>query len=229
MTEFVSEFLLNPDVQSNFLSGLTMTLRISVISGVLALLIGLFLAFASQYHNPWLQKPAHIYKEVIRNTPLLIQLYIFYRGLQSIGLTLDPELCGILALSLYTGAYLSEVFRSGLLAIPQQQTDAGLSLGLNRLQVFVRILLPQATRIALPAVGNQLISLMKNSSLVAFITVQDLFYVIYKGAVDEFQPMEYFIEGALIYLGLSLTISGVIHGVEWFLKRPGQTHREAMA
>lgn len=127
---------------------------------------------------------------------------------------LPPELCGILALAFYTGAYLTEVFRAGLLAIPKEQTEAALALGLPSCVIYRQILLPQAIRIVLPAIGNQLISLVKNSSLVAFITVNDLFLVIYKGAVDHFQPVEYFLEGAALYLSISLSIAGVIQLLE---------------
>ncbi len=212
-------FLSDWSIQQTFLEGLLTTLRLSAVSAALALTLGFFMAFAKVSSQPWLKWPATAYVELFRNTPLLIQLYLAYRGLQSIGLILSPETCGILALSLYTGAYLTEVFRSGLLAIPAQQTEAGLSLGLGRFNVYRLILLPQAFRLILPALGNQLISLVKNSSLVAFITVSDLFLVIYKGAVDHFQPVEYFMEGAAIYLGVSLAISGGIRLLETLTTR----------
>lgn len=231
-------FLSDWNIQQAFLEGLLTTLRLSSMSAVLALTLGFCMAFAKVSLKPWLNWPATVYVELFRNTPLLIQLYLYYRGLQSLGLILSPETCGILALSLYTGAYLTEVFRSGLLAIPVQQTEAGLSLGLNRFKVYWFILLPQAFRLILPAIGNQLISLVKNSSLVAFITVNDLFLVIYKGAVDHFQPVEYFVEGAAIYLGVSLAISGGIRLLEALtaqrkpsaslpLKPPGPNAQEA--
>jgi polar amino acid transport system permease protein len=177
------------------------------MAAVIALTLGFVMAFARVSEQGWLKWPAGIYVELFRNTPLLIQLYLYYRGLQSVGFSLSPETCGVLALSLYTGAYLTEVFRSGLLAIPQQQSEAGLSLGLSRFNVYRLILIPQALRLILPAIGNQLISLVKNSSLVAFITVSDLFLVIYKGAVDQFKPLEYFLEGAALYISVSLTLS----------------------
>jgi polar amino acid transport system permease protein len=177
----------------------------------------------------WLQKLATAYVELFRNTPLLIQLYLYYRGLQSIGITLEPEVCGILALSLYTGAYLTEVFRSGIQSIPSQQMDGALALGLNRIQAYLQVLLPQSLRIILPPLGNQLISLTKNSSLVAFITVQDLFLVVYKGAVDEFRPAPYFLEGALIYMSIALFISAVIWIIEQCLPGPRQRFRFSKA
>lgn len=206
-------FLLNPDVQFRFLAGLLVTLKISAAAGMAALLIGFAAAFARLSPNRWLNGVAFAYTEAFRNTPLLIQLYIYYRGLQSIGVMLPPEACGILALSLYTGAYLAEVFRSGVLSIPAEQLNAGLSLGLGRFTTYRQVLVPQSLKIILPAIGNQLISLTKNSSLVAFITVADLFHVVYKGAVDYFRPLEYFLEGSALYLAVSLAIAVMIQGV----------------
>jgi polar amino acid transport system permease protein len=214
------DFLTDWVIQRDFLEGLLTTLRLSTISAMLALSIGFLMAFARISHARWLSGVATGYVELFRNTPLLIQLYLYYRGLQSIGIALAPETCGILALSLYSGAYLTEVFRSGLLAIPTQQTEAGLSLGLSRFKVYWLILIPQAFRLILPAIGNQLISLVKNSSLVAFITVSDLFMVIYKGAVDHFLPIEYFVEGALLYLTVSLGISAFMRLVEHWTAWP---------
>lgn len=223
----MSAFYTDPDIQRAFLDGLLTTLHLSALSSVFALAVGFLMAFARITPLWPFRAMAAVYVSVFRNTPLLIQLFLYYRGLQSVGLMLSPLTCGILALSLYTGAYLTEVFRAGMLSVPREQTDAGLSLGLGRFQVYRMILLPQAFRVALPAIGNQMISLMKNSSLVAFITVSDLFFVVYKGAVDHFLPMEYFIEGALLYLLLSLAISGLIRLIEALTALPSAATTEA--
>lgn len=216
------EFLADETVQQRFLTGFLVTIKLSGLAATCALMLGWLIAFCRVSTVPALKGFGAAYVSIFRNTPLLIQLFFYYRGLQSIGIVLPPFTCGVLALSLYSGAYLAEVFRSGLLSIPQEQTDAGLALGLSRLRVFGMILVPQAFRIVLPAVSNQLISLVKNSSLVAFITVEELFYQIYKGAVDAFLPVEYFVEGALIYLAISLGISGVMRLIEHWMVIPGQ-------
>lgn len=216
----MDHFFTDWSVQFAFLEGLLITLKLSAMAAFIALTLGFGMAFARVSEWGWLKWPAGLYVELFRNTPLLIQLYLYYRGLQSAGITLSPETCGVLALSLYTGAYLTEVFRSGLLAIPQQQSEAGLSLGLSRFNVYRLILVPQALRLILPAIGNQLISLVKNSSLVAFINVNDLFLVIYKGAVDQFKPVEAFLEGAALYLTVSLTISAAVKLIEKRLSQP---------
>ncbi len=206
-------------LQDDFRQAIGTTIYLSSLSSCFAMAIGFLMAFASMSGFTPIRWLANIYVETFRNTPLLIQLYIYYRGLQSIGLILEPITCGILGLSLYTGAYLAEVFRSGLLAIPHKQLDAGLALGLSRFRVYFLILIPQAVRIILPALTNQLINLMKNSSLVAFITVSDIFYMVYVGAVQDFQPMKFFIIGAMIYVSLTLIIASITQLFDWLLDR----------
>jgi His/Glu/Gln/Arg/opine family amino acid ABC transporter permease subunit len=213
------DILLSERVQQAFLSGWGMTLKISALSSVLAMGIGFLMAFCRISRIAWLSVPATVYVEVFRNTPLLIQLYLYYRGLQSIGILLSPEACGVLALALYTGAYITEVFRSGILAVPKEQLETGVAMGLSRFSVYRLILVPQAVQIILPPLGNQLISLMKNSSLLAFITVSELFLVIYKGSVDAFRPVEYVAIGAGLYMITSLSIAAAIHGLDRWLKR----------
>jgi len=217
-------FLLDWRIQQTFLEGLLTTLRLSAAATALAIPLGFLSAFARMAQWPWLRGLSGLYVAFFRNTPLLIQLYLYYRGLQSIGINLEPDCCGVLALTLYSGAYFSEIFRSGLLAIPSQQREAGLSLGFNLFDVYRLILIPQAIRLILPALCNQVISLTKNSSLVAFITVSDLFLVVYKGAVDEFKPVEAFLEGATLYLLVSLGISAVMKWLENRLALPEQSN-----
>ena len=147
------------------------------------------------------------YVEIIRNTPLLIQLYFIYKALPDFGLMLSPIACGILALSLYTGAFISEVLRSGINSVASEQYQASISLGLSKFQTFRLIILPQAIKIIIPPLGSQFINVIKNSSLVSFISVTDLFYGIYKGAVDDFRFFEFFITGALIYMMLTGTVA----------------------
>ncbi len=206
-------------VREDFLAAIGMTVFLSLVSGFFAILAGFLSAFMGMSAIRPLRWLSSVYIELFRNTPLLIQLYIYYKGLQSIGIILDPVICGILGLSLYTGAYLSEVFRSGLLSVPANQLDAGLAMGLSRFEAYGLILIPQAFRVILPPLCNQMINLTKNSSLVAFITVEDIFYMVYKGAVDEFQPMKYFVIGAMLYVTLTLTIAAVTQLLDWLIDR----------
>src|SRR3989339_1267239 len=103
------------------IKGLKITLLVSIISSFLALIIGIFVAFLRNHNNKIVRSVSTVYVEIIRNTPLLVQLYIFYKGLPSIGISLSPILCGILALSSYAGTYISEVLRSGINSIAHEQ------------------------------------------------------------------------------------------------------------
>ena len=185
------------------IEGIKITVFISVISSVCAFIIGLIIVFFRTTGTRPLKFMAVSYVEIIRNTPLLIQLYFIYKALPDFGLMLSPIACGILALSLYTGAFISEVLRSGINSVASEQYQASISLGLSKFQTFRLIILPQAIKIIIPPLGSQFINVIKNSSLVSFISVTDLFYGIYKGAVDDFRFFEFFITGALIYMMLT--------------------------
>lgn len=191
-----------------------MTLWISGLSAVAAIGVGLVMAFCRLSPQALLTRAAMGLIEVFRNTPLLIQLLFWYSGLQSIGLTLPPEVCGMVGLSLYTGAFLAEIFRAGVQAVCARQRDAALALGLTPLQAYLLTLLPQAVRMILPSLANQLASLVKNSSLLAFITVEETFYLAYRGAVEGFRPAPFFLAAALVYAGITLGVSAAIHGLE---------------
>ena len=205
------------------LQGLKVTLLISVISSLLAFITGVIIAYLRNFTNGSFKYLASIFVEIVRNTPLLIQLYIYYKGLPNIGFQLNPILCGILALSLYTGVFISEVFRSGLNAITRQQYEAAKSLGLTEIQTFMLVIFPQAIRIIIPPLGSQFINLVKNSSLVSFIAVGDVFYYIYKGAVDDFRFFEYFTAGAVIYMMLTGIIALTSNQLDRIFTIPGRT------
>lgn len=204
------------------LSGLKVTVIVSVISGIIAFLIGTGFALARLSNNKVLKYIATAYVEFFRNTPLLVQLYIYYRGLPNIGISLEPMVCGILALSIYTGAYITEVVRAGIQSIAREQFEAARALGFSPFQTMQLIIIPQAIRIIIPPLGNQFINLTKNSSLVSFITVTDIFYVVYKGSVDDFRFLEFFFVGCLIYMCLVGIIALFVNLFEYYLKIPGR-------
>lgn len=204
------------------LNGIKVTVFISVISSVLALVIGIITIFFRSQNLSFLKPLSVIYVELVRNTPLLIQLYIWYKGLPNIGINLSPILCGILALSFYTGAFISEVFRSGINSIADEQHEAARGLGLSNLQTFSLIVFPQAIRIIIPPLGSQFINLIKNSSLVSFIAVSDVFYIIYRESVTDFRFLEFFIAGAVIYMLLTGIVALMTNLLEHKFKMPGR-------
>lgn len=191
------------------LDGLLTTVTISAVSTVLSLLLGLFVAIGRKVAFVPLQWLLQGYIQFFRNTPLLVQIYFFYKALPPLGLTLSPFTCGILALSLQTGAYVAEIFRTGIESIPREQYEGGISLGFTPFRTFLTVILPQAIGIILPPVGNQVVGLVKNSSLVAFITVPDLFFVVFKGGADHFQYLEFFTVGIVLYMLLTLLVSAL--------------------
>jgi len=207
----------------SLLEGVKMTVFISGISSIFAFIIALLLVFFRTMGRRCLKCAASGYVEVIRNTPFLIQLYITYKAFPSIGIMLPPIYCGILSLCIYAGAFISEVLRSGINSVAAEQFEASTSLGLNRFQTFTLIIFPQAVRIVIPPLSSQFINIIKNSSLVSFIAVTDLFYRIYKGAVDDFRFFEFFIAGALIYMFLTGILAAGSHLLEHIFSLRGRT------
>ena len=205
------------------IDGIKITVFISAISSVCAFLIGITVVYFRTAGSKPIRFLAGSYVEIIRNTPLLIQLYFTYKSFPDIGITLPPIGCGILSLSIYTGAFISEVLRSGINSVASEQYEASISLGLSKFQTFRLIILPQALRIIIPPLGSQFINLIKNSSLVSFISVTDLFYVVYKGAVDDFRFFEFFFTGALMYMILTGIIALFTNILETRLNFRGRT------
>ena len=154
--------------------GLKVTIPVSLASFILAFLISVLVAFIQFAHIKVLTSLSRFYVWIVRGTPLLVQLYIFFYGLPSIGIKLDPIVCAILVLGLNEGAYMSETMRASLEAVPSGQMEAGYCVGMNYLQIMMRIILPQALRTAFPSLMNSFIALIKDSSMASTITVVSL-------------------------------------------------------
>lgn len=154
--------------------GAAITLGISVASMLVAMMVGMMLALGRLYGPPPMAAFSLAYVEVVRGTPLLIQLYLLYYGLPNLGVQLSPTVAAILGLGLNYAASEAENYRAGVLSIPQGQMEAALSLGMSRYQAIRHIILPQAIRIALPPVTNDFLALFKDSSLVSVITMVEL-------------------------------------------------------
>ncbi len=194
--------------------GIKMTLFICLISAVSSFLIGSFIFFLRWGNNKSLNKASRWFVEFIRNTPLLLQLYILYKGFPQIGIVLSSEWCGIIALSVYTGVYISETLRSGANSIQPEQKNASFSLGLNDFQTFAYIIYPQAVRSVIIPLGSQFINMIKNSTLVSFIAVTDIFYVVSQGISDYFRVIEFMLLGVVLYC----TFTGIVAFITNFLE-----------
>ena len=189
------------------LPGLTMTLPLTAISFALALIIAVAAALVQFANVRVLKQLARFYIWVIRGTPLLVQLYVVFFGLPNVGITLEPFPAAIIVFSINTGAYAAETVRAALEAVPVGQIEAGECVGMSYLQVMRRIVLPQAMRTAFPSLANSLISLMKDTSLAANITVTEMFMATQRIAARTYEHLALYIEVALIYLLFSTVLT----------------------
>jgi cystine transport system permease protein len=171
--------------------------------------------------SPWavLRWPATLYVSLIRGTPLLVQIFVIYYGLPSIGIEFNPVTAGVLALSLNAGAYLSESLRGAIDSISVGQWRASFSLGLGYWQTLGHIVLPQALRVAVPSMSNTLISLIKDTSLVSVITMTELMLTTKEVIATTFRPLPLYIAAAAIYWCMSLAFEGLQRRAERHLNR----------
>src|SRR5579864_1462985 len=159
---------------NDFVRASWLTLQITLLAFVLAMLLGLLTALASSSRVGLLQAIARMYVEAIRNTPVLLQIFIVFFGLPSLGVTLNAYTAGVIALGVNVGAYLAEVFRAGIQSVPRGQLEAASILGLERSQIFIEVVLPQAARAVYPAIVNNLIQLLLGTSLLSAIALPEL-------------------------------------------------------
>ncbi len=189
------------------LKGALVTIGISILSMMLAVSLGLFLAITRLYGNKLLQKISTAYIEIYRGTPLLIQLYILYYGLPNIGITLSAFAAAILGLGMNYAAYEAEIYRAGIEAIPKGQTEAAQSLGMSKRLTLKLIILPQALRVAIPPMTNDFIALFKDSSLVSVIAMVELTKSYSMLAAASMNYFQLGIITALLYFGMSYPLS----------------------
>lgn len=180
------------------LTGLEKTIVLTVISMALGLVLGLAVALC-RVRFTWSRPPIVTYVEIFRTTPILVQLIWIYDVLPGVGLQFDPFWSAVVALTLNLGAYLSEIFRAGLLSISKGQTYAGLALGMTRAQVARVVVLPQAVRRVIPPLASMWVGLFKDTSLASAIAVAELSYQANTLAVRTYRPVEILTAVAVIY------------------------------
>jgi His/Glu/Gln/Arg/opine family amino acid ABC transporter permease subunit len=190
------------------------TIELTLLATVAGLAIGLLAALARLSRHALVRWVAGGYIWLIRSTPLLVQLFIIYFGAPQFGLDLSPFMSGLLGLSLNVGAYNAETIRAGILAIPHGQIEASRSLGFSSGKTMQLIVLPQAIKLIMPPLGNNLIVLIKDTSLVSTITLAELFMKTQQLVGATFKPFELYFACALIYAFLITIISQVLQLVE---------------
>jgi len=159
---------------NDFVRAAWLTLQVTLLAFAIAMLLGLLTALAGAARIKLLRVAARVYIEAIRNTPVLLQIFIVFFGLPSLGVTLNAYTAGVIALGVNVGAYLAEVFRAGIQSVPRGQLEAASILGLERSQIFMEVVLPQAARAVYPAIVNNLIQLLLGTSLLSAIALPEL-------------------------------------------------------
>jgi polar amino acid transport system permease protein len=190
--------------------GATVTLRVTVLSIVIGLLIGIVAGLARVWPNTFLRTVASAYIELVRGTPLLVQIFLVYFGLPALGLNLDPFVAGIIAMGVNSGAYVGEIVRGGIESIAQGQMEAALSLGMTWWQAMYYVILPQAFVRILPPLGNEFIALLKDSSLVSTIAIAELTRTGQIIITRTFKSFEIWSGVALFYFVMTYAISRVV-------------------
>ncbi|SDK94939.1 amino acid ABC transporter membrane protein, PAAT family [Arthrobacter sp. ov407] len=198
---------------------ITGTIPLALASFSLGLLLALVVALMRLSRNRVVSAVARIYISVIRGTPLLVQLFVIFYGLPSIGITISPWPSAIIAFSLNVGGYAAEVIRAAILSVPKGQWEAGHTIGMSRHQTLVRIILPQAARVSVPPLSNTFISLVKDTSLASLILVTELFRVAQQVAAFSQEFMLLYLEAAVIYWIICLVLASGQSALEKRLDR----------
>jgi polar amino acid transport system permease protein len=196
------------------LKGMTVTLRYTLSGMLLAAILGLGLALSRRSELKWVSRPTGWFIEFIRSTPFLVQLYFIFFVLPSVGISLSPFLAGLLGLGLHYSAYTAEVYRAGIEAVPRGQWEAAISLNFSRRHTWTSVILPQAVPPMIPALGNYLIAMFKETPQLAAITVVEMLSVAKIEASHTFRYMEPFTLVGLLFLVLSYPSSRIVRRLE---------------
>ncbi len=199
-----------------FVRALGITALLTAAAGLMGTVLAAFLALMRLSHNRMVSNIARAYVEFMRGTPLLVQLFVIYFGGPQVGINLSPITAAILGLGLNAAAYISEIFRGTILSIPRGQMEAARSLGMGHWLAMRRVVMPQALRHALPALGSSFAALVKDTSLVSVITVSELLLVARNRVSATYRPLEIFLMVGVLYFALTTVITC---GVRWWERR----------
>jgi len=204
--------------------GVILTLQLSATTMIIGLAIGLVVAMASTSPTRLLRVPARVYVEAVRNTPLLVQLFIVFFGLPTLGIRLNANTAALIALSINLGAYSAEIIRAGIESIRTSQIEAGRSLGLTAGQTFRHVVLFQALKAIYPALASQFVLLMLTTSIVSSIGATELFHQAAFIESRTFRSFETYALITLSYLAMTLGFRGLFSAVYWlvFVRRPAR-------
>ena len=188
-------------------AGLKMTVPLTLVSFALGMILAFVTAMCRISKNKLLSKTAQLYVWVIRGTPMIVQLFVIFYGLPKVGIMFSPIVSAIIGLTISEGAYDSEIIRAALTSIPKGQWEACHALGMSKLQTLLNVIIPQAALIAVPSLGNMFISLVKDTSLTAILTVREVFQIGQQIVAVTFEPLWIYLEVGVIYLIYSTVLS----------------------
>ena len=208
------------------LAGLSITVLLTVIVIILALILGLAVALARLYAPGWVKWVVAAYVEVIRGTPLLLQLIYIYYVLPEVGIRLNAFTAAIIGLTLNYSAYLSEVYRAGIVAVAKGQSDAAAALGMTRGLALRRIILPQAIRTVIPSLGNYLISLFKDTALCSVVSVQEVLFTAQIMVARNYQYFTLYTVVGIFYFSVGFPAARL---VDWLERRTRRGYRRRRA
>lgn len=201
------------------LSGIKMTIPLTLISFSLALIIATVTAMVQVANIKVLKHIARFYVWIIRGTPVLVQLFVVFFGLPGIGILIDPFPAAVIVFSINEGAYASETIRAAILSVPKGQLEAGYCVGMSYFQTMTHIVLPQAFKTAFPPLTNSLIAMVKDTSLAANITVVEMFMTTQRIVARTYEPLALYIEVGLVYLIICTVLTKLQSFVEKRLRR----------
>ena len=203
------------------LRGVAWTVGLTAIATVVGMMVGTFCAWARASGPTWLRWVVGAYVELIRNTPFIVQLFFIFFGLPAAGFKLSAEMASGIAMTLNLGAYATEIIRAGIEATPRGQIEAAVSLALNRVQVFFRVVLPPALKKVWPSMVSQIVIVMLGSAVCGQISTEELSYAANLIQSRNFRAFESFIVATLIYLALSVALRRLLDwaGPKYFFGR----------
>lgn len=201
------------------LAAITGTIPLALASFTLGLVIAIVVALMRLSRNRVMSGAARAYISAIRGTPLLVQLFVIFYGMPSVGIVIDPWPAAIIAFSLNVGGYAAEIVRAAILSVPKGQWEAAHTVGYSPAQTLTRIVLPQAARVSVPPLSNTFISLVKDTSLASTILVTELFREAREIAAFSFEVLPIYLEAALIYWLICLILSAGQNALERRLDR----------
>lgn len=209
-TSYVFNFDVVYDNFPMLLRGAGLTLLLSVETMVCGLILGMFGAALHLYGGRWPRRLITAWIEIIRNTPLIVQLFIVYFGLPQLGLRLEANQAALVGMSIYLGAFSTEIIRAGIESIPRTQIEAGRALGLRGFHIFRFVILVPATKAVFPALGSQFILIMLATSVVSTISADELASIANGLQTTTFRPFEVYFAASMIYLFLAVSLRGLL-------------------